>query len=603
MKEVEAEPAAEPDSEPVASEATTTEPEAIEDNPFITNEDSDTSVEGAEEAEEMEVDTSPVSDADKTAVTEVVDGYFAAGKANDIEKMKTFVTTKSQAFEDSPASGLGEEAKINIKEVTFDEGIAQAVVALETPVGEAPAYLKLKREEGNWRIFGFGFGDPAEIEAGLSFFLNYEEVDPTEFGGGEDDDFMAMSDDEPEIKLAGTHSGDGVETELYLTFDENAGMYFAQGGDEPSLLIGSLKFKGPKIKGATAYGFLKIDIAEDDQGTKLKLHSNPFADEGTFTKSMGMMGMAPYDFNEEEERTSIEVPLVLDRPAAAATQLAKLEGSVQIMAGGEIKDVVVDNVLSKIASDVEDETLKQAGVTVKLKAREEEEFSNEDSKLILEVTGDRNVIQSFKLTSPSKRYIPVGTSWGQIEDRTVVNFITPENLPEDTQLVMTLAIGQEAVTVPFSFENAELPANPDANPAGADIVTSLKLSAEKETGPFDERPNMKATLTITGMAIGAASEYGEFKLDLAQDEYGTPLKLVAPAQDESGDDIEKQFVPIAPPAGDAPGTVTMTMTLSPPGKEADTATLAGSIQLKNADGSQTEVPFQFEGHRLPVQGW
>jgi hypothetical protein len=169
------------------------------------------------------------------------------------------------------------------------------------------------------------------------------------------------------------------------------------------------------------------------------------------------------------------ISFVLKMPGPNAKQVDQIKGSVQVLAGGEQKDVEVTDVLKKVGTEVADPALKRAGLTVKLikvepntdpppfeAARDSTKPDSQGEEsfgetLTLEVTGPEESLLQVSLRAGGED-LNTGMSWSNDGEKSTYNIPTSNKIPADARLVLQVAVDQKPVTVPFEFKSVPLPA-------------------------------------------------------------------------------------------------------------------------------------------------
>lgn len=545
---------------------------------------------------------------DEADVKEVVAAFFEAGVADDVDVINSHLTEKSIAnFKNTIRSSAGAKAKVELGEVNIAGTEAQATVTLKSSGLDAPMYVTLRREADVWQVYGMGNGDITDPLTGgfaANLYKNFETpgsplkpLAPSgsssmrgagpgagnpkiklNVGGG-------TSNDGPEIKLAGEVAEEGVAKKLFFSYEKPMGGVFSS-NDAPPPIFGKLELSGESLVNPTLYSELNL-TATDDQSNELKLQESQFGQEQTFKELPNAVWMQQ-GFSNQGDNETVKIPIVMDGPAANAKQLVKVDGSVRVMVGGEIKKTVVANALSFLDKELKDPVLEQAGLTAKLSRDTKQQFQKPDTTIRIELAGPAESLLDVGLQSSNGERIFAGSSQQRVEGKLIYTVLAQEKIADDAQLVFELAIGQEAVTVPFAFANAELPTHPVNEPAQVvteGVKTDLKVSYEAPQGVFvmGRSKPLFATLTFTSPIIGNASKYGVFQLKTAEDNSGAMLKLANPAKGKYGQRLSNVFSDFHSSMLDVPNTLVLNLTLTKPEAAAKTLNLAGSIRFKGRE--------------------
>ncbi len=264
---------------------------------------------------------------------------------------------------------------------------------------------------------------------------------------GADDDLAS----EP-VVAEGATVAPGVTSGLTLVLKKPDMFYDVE---DPSglALVATVELASPQAATATAYGFIKVAAATDDKGNKLQPIKNSFRDD---TKEYVKID----DFMRSMRggsKDKVTFDIVLPMPPADAKQLARLEGSVRVLLGGKREDVVIAGVRAgKPGTELEHNTLEQAGVTIKLFDPKSGD-GDPDTMVALEVVDPKMSLVELALVDKSGKKLDSSSSTSTSDATTHHVLQADEKLPADTQLKLTVAVGQKPVDVPFKFAAVPLP--------------------------------------------------------------------------------------------------------------------------------------------------
>ncbi|MAT16779.1 MAG: hypothetical protein CMJ46_16090 [Planctomyces sp.] len=543
---------------------------------------------GFSNAVEMESVSLPVAQ-DEAAVRKLVTTFMEELRVPNEKAVKAVMT--KDAHRDYPVEIImvtSSDMSFEIQKVSFVGDVAFASMRMTNNKMFGYAYLQLQWETSEWRVRGLGFGDPlADEPDDEATFIDFAD-EPVEFYFGEFFEPIwpgPLVPDSNDVILAGTCADNGIDIELYLSY-QRLGADFSFRESEPSIHA-LLRMKGASLEHATAFGDLNLNEAEDDQGTSLTLRENLFVDVESFNE-LDDPGIYT-DKDSDLSNIAVEIPLSLDSPADNAKRLKRLAGSVDVLAGGEVDQINVDDVLSRLGSELNHEALEKAGVKVQVKGENSDPSSN--AALVLELSGELKAVLNYELLDSDGKQLRIGTSTSLTSDNTlksesmVILFMADRELPEDSRLVLSIAAEQKPVTVAFEFNNVELPINPQMAPAAiaSDAVkASLKLDDKPPEGMFalPRERAIYASIEFSGPTIDEASEYGVFVLDRAQDDRGTTLELIASVLGDFGQPLTKAYVDRNTfPGGESP-PITVNIALKQPADDAKTVDIEGSLRIR-----------------------
>jgi hypothetical protein len=217
----------------------------------------------------------------------------------------------------------------------------------------------------------------------------------------------------------------------------------------------TLRIEGAALKQATSYGNIKIIEALDDAGTDLKV----------IDKGDGVAAKLDNEFKQffpspREENGVIRSTMGLNVgvPARKATKITRLKAEVQIMAGGDRKMVKITKLATMQGKEVEDPTLKAAGVTVKILPAEK----NDGNSLNVEVKGNLKALAETDFKDPDvidAKGEPAsnGASSSGFNDSQTRRYDLGRKLDDTLTLQIPIILGAKPITVPIELTNIELP--------------------------------------------------------------------------------------------------------------------------------------------------
>jgi len=230
----------------------------------------------------------------------------------------------------------------------------------------------------------------------------------------------------------------------------------AQGTSEiagSSSLMLHVLLKGDLIAGAVRMGELTFK-AKDDLGNDLKMRSN-WIDEKEF-RSVDRSGRGLEDALASE---TIRVELMMDAPLRKAAKLATVEGSIKLLVGSPV-DVVIDMPGEKVNKEIEDASLKAAGVKVMLMSFNPKGGAGLGVYARFRIIGKEWAITSLAVLDEKGKVLSKGSGGGSgvgIVPSITYEIYGEDPLPEGAKLRLTVLKDVKAVAVPIALKDVELP--------------------------------------------------------------------------------------------------------------------------------------------------
>ena len=248
---------------------------------------------------------------------------------------------------------------------------------------------------------------------------------------------------------------DGLQKNLYFIEKKpfEVGLFPPSNLEEPPLIVG-FEVVGEPAASATAYGHLQIPAAQDDQGKSLRLVSPPIPQNDPTDRFVPLQRgmMYPGTFGPPEDK--IRIFFMLERPTGSAKQLSVLEGTVQLMGGGEQRTVTIPDVLQKAGKAFESPDLEAVGLTVTPEAAAEDEKKS----LSVTVAGEPlNLADIVPVDATGEELHVTQKTVMRNGDSTKYTIQAEQDLPADVGLRLTILADQTIATVPFKFESVPLP--------------------------------------------------------------------------------------------------------------------------------------------------
>lgn len=215
----------------------------------------------------------------------------------------------------------------------------------------------------------------------------------------------------------------------------------------------NLRATGKDVDNARSYGDIKVTKAVDDLGTDLSKSGD---DEASSTR---MQQVHKFGMDEKEQgfRFDLTLPVVAPRNAKS---IKLVEGTVTVIAGGTQKFVEVPIKPESYGKPVDDPALKELGVTFTLsdpKAGGTGFKMGDDQSVTAQIGGKIEALGEVKVVDGSGNAISNGSMWSESGGGRVASYFVNGKLPEGAKVRIEVWPGQKTVTVPFKFENVELP--------------------------------------------------------------------------------------------------------------------------------------------------
>ncbi|MBN2290847.1 MAG: hypothetical protein JXM70_00390 [Pirellulales bacterium] len=229
----------------------------------------------------------------------------------------------------------------------------------------------------------------------------------------------------------------------------------------PPPLVVEVSIVGKQAAEATSYGRLKVSKATSADGVDMKLKQlmgyGPWNDP---VKGYVKIDRKDIHFNEHP-KDGVRIVLGFEHPKGNVTKTGWIEGSVELLTGGDRKIVEVRNLVSQFKKTVVDASLKAACVEIKPTCRENDEDTTplhregEQGKIIsVQVTGKRENILELDLIDKSGK--PINTTkmrFQEIGGPAIHSFMVPS---ADVGLRITVVIGSKTVVVPFVVSGVKI---------------------------------------------------------------------------------------------------------------------------------------------------
>ncbi len=226
----------------------------------------------------------------------------------------------------------------------------------------------------------------------------------------------------------------------------------ADDGGLSSLMVHVL-VKGERIAGAVRFGELTFK-ATDDKGNELKMRAG--VTDGKNLQEVDRSGRSP---EESLPSDTIRLELMMDAPPRAATQVAKLEGSVKLVVGTRAQ-VVVDAPQDKVNKEIEDGALKAAGVKVMLMSFNPRGGAGLGVYARFRVIGKGWAIVEMAALDDQGKVRSIGGGGGSgvgVVPSITYEIFGEQPLPEGSKLRLTVLTDVKEITVPIEIKDVPLP--------------------------------------------------------------------------------------------------------------------------------------------------
>jgi hypothetical protein len=234
-------------------------------------------------------------------------------------------------------------------------------------------------------------------------------------------------------------------------------------------LFATLVVDGKPAAQATRIGFLRVDTVRDDQGKQLMVLKARWRNmdvDGDFVDALGT-------FFGKTFPPPLFIDLTLERPSAGAKSLALLEGSLKMVTGGRIEQVVIPDIRNiKPETEIDNELLKVAGVTLKLNPPPRHvpgsSFATAESvrRYNEHVVGGvaKGPVWNMDLVDGKRKKVRWVTGSPGRDVSGNFQLTSEDPLPADAGLRLFVMTGQEPETVLFKFAGVPFPSHDEERP-------------------------------------------------------------------------------------------------------------------------------------------
>jgi hypothetical protein len=226
-------------------------------------------------------------------------------------------------------------------------------------------------------------------------------------------------------------------------------------------LVVRLRVEGDDVVGDTAYGNLQIEQAVDDLGNDLKPRESVFrfGREDDFEPiDRFRMSFGRERDEEQAEARHFMLDINLQPPPRNATRINQLKGEVQVLAGGERREISIKRIADGYGKAIDDPALNDAGlqITVLDPSKTEMIMSGGDS-IVLQLKGKTDVVQEAQITNAAGDSISHGHASTGFGDEKLIAYELSQPLDDNVTMTLRLLVNQQTVTVPIDLADVELP--------------------------------------------------------------------------------------------------------------------------------------------------
>lgn len=231
--------------------------------------------------------------------------------------------------------------------------------------------------------------------------------------------------------------------------------------DSENALIVTLELQGPALKNLTHYGKIDIQNAIDDAGNKLTLHEN-FKDGLTeLDKEFALVNREHmYFFEDSVPEDKVRVELKFNATKRAASKITGINGTIGIRVG-EINEVTIPAVTTKIGKKIADSTLAAAGIemTVIDPSKGSGFFvgAGDGTSVTLQFAGDPQSVLEVELIDANGESMQAMSMWNRESSTARCTLMADTEIPADAAIKMKVSTGTSTFDVPFGLKHLELP--------------------------------------------------------------------------------------------------------------------------------------------------
>lgn len=316
---------------------------------------------------------------------------------------------------------------------------------------------------------------------------------------------------------------ESLQTKLSLSFEEPFGL-FPPDDQEP--LFATVELTGQPAAEATHYGFLKITTATVEGDEPLQQVASRFSMNNPAEQFVEIDRNMMFAGQFEKPEDAIRLHLMLEQPPSAAERLQVLDGSLQLMTGGDRKQVTVPGIAQKVGQTLNESALQAANLNIRVidpnQAKVTFPDATPEQMVSLVIRGPETALLDLELVDGDGTALETQAGWsGGSSSGTPLSYTLQAkgSLPPDAALRLSLAVNQKRVEVPFRFEDVPLPGPEGSTTAGAVPDSGGERPVMPGKAAPDQSPKMaefqpRARLNLRGHIQGvngaAVSPDGKF---------------------------------------------------------------------------------------------
>ncbi len=227
--------------------------------------------------------------------------------------------------------------------------------------------------------------------------------------------------------------------------------YGSDGNPEPKSLELAINLSGPEAANPIALGEYKLDVVTSDTGA-LKPLPKSFGDD----PYQDLVAYESMMFLTNEPATGAQAVLYFEHPEKPPANITSATGQLTFLTATDRSTLLIPDIISKMDTVIEEKTLSDADVKLlpkksgngfHLEVDTKQPFAVEDVELV---------------DAQGRRLTDIYPGKSNFDGKLNYTFIGEGQLPEDCGLKITLNLGIKKQSIPFSFENVYVPAEPPA---------------------------------------------------------------------------------------------------------------------------------------------
>ena len=208
---------------------------------------------------------------------------------------------------------------------------------------------------------------------------------------------------------------------------------------------------------AVRFGRVKITHAVDEEGNSLLAAAKERRHPHDYVRDF----ITITERQREQHKNGFQAEFIRLKPAPrAAAKIAKVSGSLKLLTGGKIAEVIIPNARSLIGIEVDHPALKAAGVKVKIVKPEPSgsAWMQPSKTVAFRIDGKVNAFLGAVMVDSAGKAVScnssVRTDGGAIRQQSLT---AEKQLPAKAGLKLEVLSGAKVVTVPFELKDIPLP--------------------------------------------------------------------------------------------------------------------------------------------------